>query len=231
MSPIHPDSFLSVPVQPLLESFDVKKPEDGEEKQACPLEFPSVSYVPPIDEVNSIEAKRVRSNMIKTMVGDKPFFVKAEQVEKIKRLTGVTTEDLLEELTVIAKPLARPPISNYFVSVAAIGESGNMYVGVNLEFPGTTLTQTVHGEQFMTIMAINNGETKIEMVKIFAAPCGFCRQFLSEIGEAASDMEIVVPNTHFKKFSSLLPDAFGPQHLGFPGGLLTQPSGPLLEVP
>lgn len=39
------------------------------------------------------------------------------------------------------KQFAKPPISNFFVSAAGFGSSGNVYVGVNIEIPKNALNQ------------------------------------------------------------------------------------------
>jgi len=120
---------------------------------------------------------------LETMIPSNPFVISAERVNEMVSMSGLEVEELLIELIPIAKRFARPPISNYQVGVAALGKSGNIYLGVNLEFSGQPLNATVHGEQFLIVNARNHGETEIVAMALSAAPCGHCRQFLNEIVE------------------------------------------------
>ena len=140
------------------------------------------------------------------------FVIPAEKVKE----SGMPVEEFLMQQVPIARTFARPPVSDYYVGVAALGGSGNVYLGVNLEFAGFPLSQSVHGEQFAITMARNFGETKVVAMAMSAAPCGHCRQFLNEIGE---DMILILPSGK-GHLSSFLPDAFGPHDLGLEGGLL-----------
>jgi len=149
-----------------------------------------------------------------------PFFITKETVANLLSLTGLKTHDLLQMLIPLVKSNARPPISNYFVGCTALGKSGNIYVGVNVEFKGCPINQAVHGEQFLITNARQHGETELEAIAISAAPCGHCRQFMNEIGEQAK-FAIITPNTPSERLSTLLPRSFGPQDLKLVGGLLT----------
>jgi hypothetical protein len=71
-------------------------------------------------------------------------------------------------------PHARP-------SAAGLAASGAIYIGVNLEFPGGPLSQSVHGEQFLVANLLLHGERGLDTLAISAAPCGHCRQFYSEL--------------------------------------------------
>ncbi len=55
--------------------------------------------------------------------------------------------------------MARAPVSGFHVGAVAIGESGQAYLGVNLEFEGQPFAHTVHAEQFAIALARVNGET------------------------------------------------------------------------
>lgn len=86
--------------------------------------------------------------------------------------------DLLRELVLERiKPLARPPISSFEVGAAVVGSSGTVYFGVNLEFPGSGLEFSCHGEEFAVTLAKNYGEKEITELVVNAAPCG-CESFL-----------------------------------------------------
>lgn len=58
---------------------------------------------------------------------------------------------------------------------------GSLYVGVNLEFPGVPLNQSVHAEQFLVANLISGGQQALQALAVNAAPCGHCRQFYSEL--------------------------------------------------
>lgn len=75
-------------------------------------------------------------------------------------------------------------ISNFQVAAAAVGFSGNIYIGVNLETPLSTLAHTVHAEQFVIVNAHKSKETGLKRFVVSDFPCGHCRQFLYELPEA-----------------------------------------------
>jgi len=142
-----------------------------------------------------------------------PFIISADQVEEILQQCSLTHEELLQQLVPVAQQFARPPISNYLVGAAVLGKSGAIYLGVNLEFQGVPLNQAVHGEQFAVTMARQNGETGLIAIAISAAPCGHCRQFMSEISDS-KEIRVLIPNEDPMTLGSLLPYSFGPEDLG-----------------
>jgi len=175
----------------------------------------------------ALSAKQIENKIIQEIIGTH-FVIDAAKVEELTKCLGISHEDLLRAIVPVTKPFARPPISGYHVGVAGLGKSGNIYLGVNLEFTISTLSATVHGEQFLVANARNHGEAELEAIAISAAPCGHCRQFLNELG-GKSDLKIFFqkPAPGGKtadvstKLSDLLPESFGPQDLGLEGGLLT----------
>jgi cytidine deaminase len=167
------------------------------------------------DEVQSVPLREV--------IPSNPFVITAKQVEEILRLTGLQMQELLVELLPIAKAFSRPMISGYQAGASALGKSGNIYLGVNLEFPGLPLHETVHGEQFLVANARHHGETGILAIAVSAAPCGHCRQFLQEV-DGEGKMQIIIPNALPRPLSYFLPEAFGPKDLGLEGNLLSCPN-------
>src|SRR3990167_5076881 len=149
-----------------------------------------------------------------------PFVIEKAQVETICKERGIDVYQLLNELVPTAKQFARPPISGYHVGIAGLGESGNIYLGVNIEFPYMPLNYTIHGEQFMVVNARMHGETKLIAAAQSAAPCGHCRQFYHEMG-ISDDFIILTPNNPSKILSTFLPEAFGPKDLNMEATLLT----------
>jgi len=159
--------------------------------------------------------------VITDLIGSNPFYMEAERVKEAAKTLQCEPKDLLKPLLDRIAPmkLAKPPISDYFVTVLGLGKNGSIYTGVNLEFEKTSLNQTVHGEQFLIVNMRNHGETEIEEVVLSAAPCGYCRQFINEIAQE-KPISINIPKNKGLKFNELLPHAFGPQDLGETSRLL-----------
>jgi cytidine deaminase len=151
---------------------------------------------------------------------DNPFVIDAKSVSEILKSSGLSMTELLQKLVPIAQKYARPEISEYYVGAVVVGKSGTIYCGVNLEFRGAPLNQTVHAEQFAIANARNNGETELCAIAISAPPCGHCRQFMNELVEKNS-LQILISDAPAQNLSTLLPQAFGPDNLGMEGGLMT----------
>lgn len=151
-----------------------------------------------------------------------PFFIEAQKVQQILADCDYQMDELLQDLVCIAQLYSIAPISNFHVGGAGLGKSGNLYLGVNIEFAGQPLNQAVHCEQFLLANARSHGETGLETLAISATPCGHCRQFLNEIA-GDNDIRFLVPNSTDLTLSSLLPHAFGPKDLGVQYGVLAQP--------
>jgi cytidine deaminase len=157
---------------------------------------------------------------LRSLLPEKHMVLSPEQVEELKKKTGMTNEQLLLALIPIARESARPPVSQYLVGAAGMGKSGAIYLGVNLEFPQQALNQTVHGEQCVTANAMAHGETGLKLLAVSAEPCGHCRQFLNEL-DNGSNLTVLVPNDKARQLSELLPQSFGPGDLGVKAGLLS----------
>jgi cytidine deaminase len=135
---------------------------------------------------------------------------------------------LMMMLLPVAASFARVPISGYHVGAVALGmPPGSLYLGSNMEFTGQALSFCVHGEQSATNNAWLHGETGLQALAVNAAPCGYCRQFLYELVTATKGFDILLgaedANDHSftaRPLTYYLPDAFGPQNLGNPGGLM-----------
>lgn len=158
---------------------------------------------------------------LKALLPDRPFVITAERAAELQKATGLDSDGLLQALVPVAKEMARPPISNYLVGAAGLGKSGQIYLGVNLEFPGNALNQTVHGEQFVVTNALRNGEEQLTSLAVSAAPCGHCRQWLNET-TGAPDLRILTPQQPPTPLNVLLPASFGPGDLGVTGALLSR---------
>lgn len=136
------------------------------------------------------------------------------------RDTGRPPPELMRELVSWATTtFPRPPISRFRVGAVALGGSGSLYFGGNLEFPGVGLGSSIHAEQSAVQNARAAGETSLVAIATSAAPCGLCRQFMNEI-DGAADVIVHLPDGPSVPLAELLPRSFGPVDLGVPGGLL-----------
>ena len=132
--------------------------------------------------------------------------------------TGITVDQLALNLVDVAGLYAVTPVSGYKVGAVGVGLSGALYFGANLEVAGEALSVTVHAEQAAVANAWVNGERGLGTLAISAAPCGYCRQFLYELVDAAK-LVIKLPSRS-QLLTGFLPDAFGPGDLGQTGGLM-----------
>lgn len=75
------------------------------------------------------------------------FMLPAAEVKARLQASGLSLEEFLQSLITPAAQLARPPISNFKVGAVALAGSGNVYVGVNVEFRRGPLNNSIHAEQ------------------------------------------------------------------------------------
>lgn len=139
--------------------------------------------------------------------------VEASQVAALLKTEETSLDDLILKLVLVARSVAHPPISNYFVGAVALGSSGDLYLGANIEVPGNMLGLATHAEQSAIANAYMSGERGIEAIAVRGTPCGHCRQFLSEVSIDITMRVLMGPGVE-KKLSELLPNAFGPKNLG-----------------
>ncbi len=115
---------------------------------------------------------------------------------------------------------ARTPISDFPVGAVAVGASGALHLGANLEFSGAPLGNSVHAEQAAVANAWAHGERSVADLVVTAVPCGMCRQFLAELTNA-DVLRVRVRDAPPVALTVLLPQAFGPGDLGLTAGLLS----------
>ena len=139
--------------------------------------------------------------------------IASETVALLRRNEKIDADALMLDLLPLARTFSRPPISKYLVGVVALGASGNLYLGANLEVPGQGLGFSVHGEQSALCNAYMHGESSVSALAVTAAPCGHCRQFMYEMSPDGL-IRILVSGKPATTLSSLLPAAFGPRDLG-----------------
>ncbi|HEX3466619.1 MAG TPA: cytidine deaminase [Candidatus Elarobacter sp.] len=149
-----------------------------------------------------------------------PATARLSPAEVAERLSpGQDVGALMLSLLPWAAGYADPPISRFFVGAIALGASGALYAGGNLEFPGMPLSASVHAEQSAVANAWLNDERELRAIAVTATPCGHCRQFLNELS-GASRLAVLVRDTPRTTLGELLPSAFGPADLDVPVGLL-----------
>jgi cytidine deaminase len=123
----------------------------------------------------------------------------------------------LIETALLARQWAYAPYSNYQVGAALLTASGKMYDGVNVE--NAAYPTSMCAERVAVFKAVSEGEHQFVAVAVATknggAPCGACRQVISEFGLdtlviiADGDGAVVQEAT----IGELLPGAFLPEHL------------------
>jgi cytidine deaminase len=136
------------------------------------------------------------------------------------------------ELAFLALPLAdamaRPQISGFRVAAVGIeGETGDLLLGANLEFPGSELTTTIHAEGFVALRARHRGRTLATLAVREARPCAHCRQTLAE-SASAGGLRLVDPLGNDRSLDELYPLAFRPAALGMDGDVAGRVAWPNL---
>ena len=109
------------------------------------------------------------------------------------------------------------PYSHFRVGAALLTKSGKVYTGCNIENAGYSATNCA--ERTAIFKAVSEGERDFEALAIiggregetaeFCAPCGICRQVISEF--CGKDFKIILGNEEKYKIytlDSLLPLAF-----------------------
>ncbi|WP_145524670.1 cytidine deaminase [Yersinia rohdei] len=150
---------------------------------------------------------------------DFPAMLTAEQVKKVKDISGLDDDALAFALLPLAAVCALTPISHFNVGAIARGISGNLYFGANMEFGGAPLQQTIHAEQCAVTHAWLRGESQLVSITVNYTPCGHCRQFMNELN-SGTDLHIHLPGRPASTLEKYLPDAFGPKDLDITARLM-----------
>jgi cytidine deaminase len=160
--------------------------------------------------------------------------IEADELAALQTETGLDAHAVILASLEWARRWARASLSNFEVGAAALGNSGRLYLGANIEFLGLPLSQTIHAEQSAIAHAWAHEESGLCLIATSAAPCGFCRQFMFELPEPRPRLLLASEaDSGPIELEVLLPSAFGPTQLGrSPQLLCAGPQGlQLIEQP
>lgn len=125
----------------------------------------------------------------------------------------------LAKKAVEAKNKALANYSNFHVGAALLTDSGEVYLGANIE--NSSYSLTICAERTAVFKAVLDGHKKFKSIAIasdfegFCPPCGACRQVLMEL--CGKDLEVVMINKKEEilvhKLSELLPLSFDENYL------------------
>ncbi|EXU75268.1 cytidine deaminase [Erwinia mallotivora] len=141
-----------------------------------------------------------------------PAFFTPQQVSAMQQHSGLDLRELAFALLPLAAACAVTPLSAFNVGAIALGRSGHLWFGANMEFSGATMQQTVHAEQSAVTHAWLRGETALEAITVNYSPCGHCRQFMNELN-SGTRLTVHLPGREPATLADYLPDAFGPRDL------------------
>lgn len=121
--------------------------------------------------------------------------------------------DSLHSAALAVRPHAHAPYSNFQVGAALLTADGEVFAGCNVENASYGLT--ICAERVAVGSAVAAGHKEIVAIAIASsgghAPCGACRQVLSEFGPA---MEVILidaddpTRTRTTTLAALLPEQF-----------------------
>jgi len=104
-----------------------------------------------------------------------------------------------------ARDQAYAPYSHFAVGAALLGESGEVYVGCNVE--NVSYGLTICAERCAVTQAVAKGERQFRMIAIVSdskapvSPCGACRQVLAEF---TPSLPVVCENRTGERFTASL---------------------------
>lgn len=126
----------------------------------------------------------------------------------------------------LARLKAYAPYSNYQVGAAVLDDQGRIHAGCNVE--NAAYPEGLCAEAAALAAMVLAGSTRARAVLVagnggknnsnWTTPCGGCRQKLREFG--SPELLILTANEHTlgptHTLAQLLPESFGPGHLGAP---------------
>ena len=129
---------------------------------------------------------------------------------------NITDKQLIDAAKTAAKN-AYAPYSDFSVGAALLADSGNIYLGCNIENSSFSVTNCA--ERTALFSAISKGERHFRAIAIVGGkggdlsepcfPCGVCRQALSEFCDR--DMRVLIAfGDNYKEYTlgELLPESF-----------------------
>lgn len=117
-----------------------------------------------------------------------------------------------------ARQHAYAPYSNYPVGAALLTGRGQYYQGANVENASYPLSMCA--ERVAFFKAVSAGDRSPLAISVVTenagSPCGACRQVMSEFGLETLVLLVDAAGKVAREMTvaELLPEAFGPQHLG-----------------
>eukprot|EP00730_Choanoeca_flexa_P020301 TRINITY_DN9924_c0_g1_i1.p1 TRINITY_DN9924_c0_g1~~TRINITY_DN9924_c0_g1_i1.p1 ORF type:complete len:353 (+),score=40.09 TRINITY_DN9924_c0_g1_i1:248-1306(+) len=159
---------------------------------------------------------------VKAMGLNGQWKIAAHERQIVEQMCDISTTDLLVQLLPEAQKLAQPIISGFYVGAVMLSDSGNVYFGANQEFDKAAINASVHAEQSAMCNLFHDGQRQVVALAVTAAPCGHCRQFLSE-SHKGSDITVNIADQPSLPLNQLLPHAFTPKDLGNEQPLLSHP--------
>ena len=124
----------------------------------------------------------------------------------------------LIEAACAARQNAYAPYSHFKVGAALLGEDGQIYTGVNVENASFGLTNCAERTAIFTMLTSGAHGIRALAVctKNAVAPCGSCRQVISEFVDHEDDIPIYLADTagnvRETTLRALLPDPFHSAH-------------------
>lgn len=119
-----------------------------------------------------------------------------------------------------AKEFSYSPYSHFRVGAALLAKSGKIYTGCNIE--NAAYSPTNCAERTAVFKAVSEGEREFAAIAVagdgedYIAPCGVCRQVLSEFCEPEEFWVLMVgegEKYRKMKLGELLPEAFSKKAL------------------
>ena len=128
----------------------------------------------------------------------------------------------LMQAAVEARKSAYAPYSGFFVGAALLTRNGKLYTGCNIE--NASYTPTNCAERTAFFKAVSEGEREFEAIAIvggkgempsdFCAPCGVCRQVMTEFCDGDFRILLGTPEKfEVHSLRSLFPLSFGKDDL------------------
>jgi cytidine deaminase len=112
---------------------------------------------------------------------------------------------------------AYAPYSHYQVAAAALGDDGEIHIGVNVE--NAVFPLTMCAERTAIFRAVSSGAKRILAVAVVTenagAPCGSCRQVMREFAQDSMPVYIAGVDGAYRTrtVAELLPDSFSAHDL------------------